>query len=95
MTVGAANDVAIVTAGGAKVAVAPMLISVGSTFIAGTVGDAYAPVDESPDPPATLFVESPEYPRLSPQATKMALPPMNPANDFMLIVLNLGLLTGR
>ena len=40
LTVGAANDVAIVTAGGAKVAVAPMLILVGSTFIAGTVGDA-------------------------------------------------------
>jgi hypothetical protein len=39
-TVGAANDVAIVTAGGSKVAVAPMLISVGSTFMAGTVGDA-------------------------------------------------------
>jgi hypothetical protein len=39
-TVGAANDVAIVAAGGSKVAVAPMLISVGSTFMAGTVGDA-------------------------------------------------------
>ena len=40
LTVGAANDVAIVTAGGSKVAVAPMLMSVGSTFMAGTVGDA-------------------------------------------------------
>ena len=35
LTVGAANDVAIVTAGGSKVAVAPMLMSVGSTFMAG------------------------------------------------------------
>jgi hypothetical protein len=35
-----------------------------------------------------VVVESPEYPRLSPQATKMALPPTNPANVFMLIVLN-------
>ena len=40
LTVGAANDVATVTAGGSKVAVAPMLMSVGSTFMAGTVGDA-------------------------------------------------------
>jgi hypothetical protein len=88
LRVGAANDVAIVTAGGSKVAVAPMLMSVGSIFMAGTVGDAYAPpVDESPDPPATLCVASPEYARLNPQATTMALPPTNPAIDLTLLML--------
>jgi hypothetical protein len=53
--VGEATDVARVGAGGAAVAVAPMFMAVGSTDIAGTVGEAYVPpVDESPDPPATF-----------------------------------------
>jgi hypothetical protein len=51
---GEANDVARLVAG-AAVAVAPMLIAVGSNAIVGTVGETYDPVvDESPDPPATL-----------------------------------------
>ena len=55
LKVGAATDVARVAAGGAAVAVPPIFMAVGSTDIAGTVGDAYVPpVDESPDPPATL-----------------------------------------
>jgi hypothetical protein len=37
--VGEAMDVARVAAGGAAVAVGPILIAVGLTFIAGTVGD--------------------------------------------------------
>ena len=37
--VGEATDVAIVDAGGAAVAVAPMDMAVGSNFIAGTTGD--------------------------------------------------------
>jgi hypothetical protein len=54
-TEGAATDVARVVAGASAVAVAPMLMAVGSNFIVGTTGDTYAPVvDESPDPPATL-----------------------------------------
>ena len=51
--VGDAKDVANVGAGGAAVAVAPMLMAVGSYDIAGTTGDTYVPpVAESPDPPA-------------------------------------------
>jgi hypothetical protein len=53
--VGEATDVARVAAGGAAVAVPPIFMAVGSTDIAGTVGELYVPpVDESPDPPATL-----------------------------------------
>jgi hypothetical protein len=53
--VGDAKAVVRVVAGAAAVAVPPMLIAVGSTDIAGTVGDVYVPpVDESPDPPATF-----------------------------------------
>jgi hypothetical protein len=37
--VGEATDVARVAAGGAAVAVAPIFMAVGSTDIAGTVGD--------------------------------------------------------
>jgi hypothetical protein len=51
--VGDAKDVANVVAGGAAVAVAPMLMAVGSYDIVGTTGDTYdVPVAESPDPPA-------------------------------------------
>jgi hypothetical protein len=53
--VGEATDVARVIAGGTAVAVAPIFMAVGSTDIAGTVGELYVPpVDESPDPPATF-----------------------------------------
>ena len=55
LRVGEAKDVAIVDAGGAAVAVAPMLMAIGSNFIAGTVGDTNSVfVAESPDPPARL-----------------------------------------
>jgi hypothetical protein len=82
--VGDATDTAIVVAGAAAVTVAPMLMFVGLTDIAGTVGDEYAPVtDESPDPPATLVgVETPECRRLTAIAAMMALAPTKPANDF-------------
>ena len=53
--VGEATDVARVIAGGTAVAVAPIFMAVGSTDIAGPVGELYVPpVDESPDPPATF-----------------------------------------
>ena len=53
--VGEASDVAMVMAGAAAVAVAPMLMAVGSNFIVGTTGDTYnVVVAESPDPPATF-----------------------------------------
>jgi hypothetical protein len=53
LKVGAANDVATVSAGFAAVTVAPILRFVGSIVIAGTTGDEYVPpVDESPEPPA-------------------------------------------
>jgi hypothetical protein len=46
---GEATDVARVAAGAAAVAVATMFMAVGSTDIAGTVGDTYVPpVAESP-----------------------------------------------
>jgi hypothetical protein len=82
--VGDATDTAIVVAGAAAVTVAPMLMFVGLTDIAGTVGDEYAPVtDESPDPPATLVgAETPECRRLTVIAATMALAPTKPANDF-------------
>ena len=75
--VGAAKDVARVTAGAAAVAVPPIFMAVGSTDIAGTVGDAYVPpVDESPDPPATFCgLETPGCDRTMAAAAMIALPP--------------------
>jgi hypothetical protein len=79
-----AADPAIVVAGGAAVTVEPMLIAVGSTDIAGMVGDVYkSVVGESPDPPATLVcVGAPEGTRLTAIAATTALPPTKPANDL-------------
>jgi hypothetical protein len=75
--VGEATDVARVAAGRAAVAVPPMVMAVGLTFIAGTVGDAYVPpVDESPDPPATFCgLEAPGCVRTVATAATMAKPP--------------------
>ena len=75
--VGEATDVARVAAGGAAVAVPPIFMAVGSTDIAGTVGDAYVPpVDESPDPPATFCgLEAPGCARTMATAAVMANPP--------------------
>ncbi|HVQ89297.1 MAG TPA: hypothetical protein VMT88_14060 [Actinomycetes bacterium] len=75
--VGEATDVARVAAGRAAVAVPPMVMAVGLTFIAGTVGDEYVPaVDESPDPPATFCgLEAPGCVRTVATAAMMAKPP--------------------
>jgi hypothetical protein len=74
---GDATDVARVAAGRAAVAVAPMFIAVGSTDIAGTVGDVYVPpVAESPDPPATFCgLAAPGCDRTMAAAAMIALPP--------------------
>jgi hypothetical protein len=75
--VGEATEVARVAAGAAAVAVPPIFMAVGSTDIAGTVGDAYVPpVDESPDPPATFCgLEVPGCDRSMAAAAMIALPP--------------------
>jgi hypothetical protein len=82
--VGEATDVARVAAGGAAVAVAPMLMAVGSTFIVGTVGDTYAvPVAESPDPPATFCgLGAPGCVRTRMTDAMIALPP-SPAESHL------------
>jgi hypothetical protein len=80
--VGEATDVARVAAGGAAVAVPPIFMAVGSTDIAGTVGDAYVPpVDESPDPPATFCgIGAPGCVETR-MAAAMIAPPPSPAES--------------
>ncbi len=82
--VGEAMAVARVVAGGAAVAVAPMVMAVGSTDIVGTAGDTYAvPVAESPDPPATFCrLESAGCVRTNMNAAMIALPP-SPAENHV------------
>jgi hypothetical protein len=82
--VGEATDVARVAAGGAAIAVPPIFMAVGSTDIAGTVGDTYVPaVDESPDPPATFCeLEAPGYVSTRTTAATIALPP-SPAESHV------------
>jgi hypothetical protein len=82
--VGEATEVARVAAGGATVAVAPMVMAVGSTFIVGTVGDTYAvPVAESPDPPARFCgLGAPGCVRTRRTAAMIALPP-SPAENHL------------
>jgi hypothetical protein len=54
-TDGVASALASVAFGGSAVAVAPKVIAVGFTDMAGTAGDVYSPtVEESPEPPATM-----------------------------------------
>jgi hypothetical protein len=81
--VGEAIDVARVVAGGAAVAVAPMVMAVGSTDIVGTTGETYdVPVAESPDPPATYCgFEVPGCVRTSVIAVTTALAPTPAEND--------------
>ena len=85
--VGEAMAVARVVAGGAAVAVAPMVMAVGSTDIVGTAGDTYAvPVAESPDPPATFCrLESAGCVRTNMNAAMIALPP-SPAENHVRVV---------
>jgi hypothetical protein len=75
--VGEATEVARVAAGAAAVAVPPIFMAVGSTDIAGTVGDVYVPpVAESPDPPATFCgLAAPGCDRTMAAAAMIALPP--------------------
>jgi hypothetical protein len=82
--VGEATDVARVIAGGAAVAVAPMLMAVGSIAIVGIVGDTYAvPVAESPDPPATFCgLGAPGCVETRRVAAMIALPP-SPAENHL------------
>lgn len=79
-----AKYVARVVAGEAGVAVPPMLIAVGSTDIAGTVGDTLAvPVAESPDPPATFcWLGALGCVRISVTAVTIALTP-TPAENHV------------
>src|SRR5262245_44550046 len=73
--VGEANDVAIVAAALAAVTVAPVLRSVGSNAMLGTVGEVYSvPVAESPEPPATLWDAAP-VPCATSKMTKAATAP--------------------
>jgi hypothetical protein len=83
LRVGVAFWVDIVALGGEAVAVAPRLIAVGLTDIAGTAGDVYSPtVEESPEPPATVLAVV-LGPRFTATATPMAAIPATAANGLM------------
>src|ERR1700704_2488917 len=79
---------ASVVAGAEAVAVAPSLRAVGLTDMAGTTGDVYSTdVGESPEPPATAWVDGPAE-RHTTKAAPKASPPIRPPialkrNTFM------------
>jgi hypothetical protein len=86
LKVGEAIDMARVVAGFAAVAVGPILRSVGSRDITGTVGETYeVPVAESPDPPATVWVaESLLFATVIAAPAMIALEPMTAAMALVL-----------